>query len=73
MRKYPGYELSNPKRKETMTITPLEELLQKRHDAESSSSDHIDWEGRKTAWVERVNGLFQDIIGWLRPDRKSVV
>lgn len=50
-----------------LSIT-LEELLRKKHEAECKSSENeIDWEGRKDAWLRRINELFVDIEKWLKP------
>lgn len=49
----------------------LEELLQKKRDAEPSKFGDIDWEVRKTVWLEQLHGLFNDIKIWLQPLEKK--
>ncbi|MBF0182372.1 MAG: hypothetical protein HQM03_20340 [Magnetococcales bacterium] len=51
-----------------MAIETLEELLKKKMEAEQiKSGTEIDWDGRKKAWMNRINGLFDDIEEWLKP------
>lgn len=45
----------------------LEELLRKKQETERTSpKNEIDWEGRRDAWLERINELFGDIEQWLK-------
>ncbi|HAT49485.1 MAG: hypothetical protein HQL07_06050 [Nitrospirae bacterium] len=45
-----------------MSTTDLEELLRNKKRAEGPT---INWEGRKTVWLRKIEELFRDIKDWL--------
>lgn len=45
---------------------PLQELLEQRKAAQDAV-DKIDWEKKKTDWIEDLNALYGQFRGWIAP------